>query len=154
MTKLEVLKRCPFVRELDEEQLKELAKICHEEAYEVGESLAKQGRTQEKLFLIEDGLVGIYLEVGPMTQRLLQSASNFEVIAWSSMLPPYRAATTAKAIETTKVLAFNGKELIDLCERNPVIGLKVHRGLASLIAGRLRNAFTQLMGVTSMDYES
>ena len=154
MTKLEVLKKCPFVRELDEEQLKILANMCVEEVYEVGDDLVKQGRTQEKLLLIEEGLVGIYLEVGPMVQRLLQSASNFEVVGWSSMLPPYRAATTVKAMETTKVLAFNGRELIELSERNPVIGMKVHRGLASLMAGRLRNAFTQLMGVTCMDYES
>jgi len=154
MTKLEVMKKCPFVRELDDEQLKMLADMGVPEVYEVGENLAKQGRTQEKLFVIEDGLVGIYLEVGPMSQRLLQSASNFEVVAWSSMLPPYRSAATAKAIETTRALAFDAKQLIELCEQNPVIGLKVHRGLASLMAVRLRNAFTQLMGVTGMDYES
>jgi len=151
MTKLEVLKRCPFVRDLDNEQLKMMAAILSQELYEVGESLVKQGRTLEKLFLIEDGLVGIYLEVGPMTQRLLQSASNFEVVGWSSMLPPYRAATTVKAIETTRVLVFNSKELLSLCEENPVIGLHVHRGLASMIAVRLRNAFTQLMGVTDTE---
>ena len=154
MAKLEVLSRCPFVRELDEQQLKILADICVQEIYEVGEILCKQGRTQEKIFLIEDGLLGIYLEVGPMTGRLLQSASNFEVVGWSAMLPPYRAALTVKAIEATKVLAFSGKELIDLCEKNPVIGLKINRGLASLIAIRLRNAFIQMMGVTGEDYES
>lgn len=151
MTKLEVLKRCPFVRDMDNAQLEMMSKIASQEIYEVGESLVKQGRTADKLFLIEDGLVGIYLEVGPMTQRLLQSASNFEVVGWSSMLPPYRAASTVKAIETTKVLAFNAKELIDLCEEDTAIGLHVHRGLASMIAVRLRNAFTQLMGVTSTD---
>ncbi len=151
MTKLEVLKRTPFVRELDDEQLKVIADMCHEEVYEVGECLAKQGRSSESLYLIEDGLVGIYLEVGPMTQRMLQAASNYEVVAWTAMLPPYRARATAKAIETTKVLSFNGKELVELCEKNPVIGNKVHRGLASLIAVRLQNAFAQLMGVTAQD---
>ena len=151
MNKLEVLKRCPFVRELDNEQLKLMVQITSQEVYEAGDSLVKQGRTLEKLFLIEEGLVGIYLEVGPMTQRLLQSASNFEIVGWSSMLPPYRAATSVKAMETTKVIVFNAKELIDLCEENPAIGLKVHRGLASVVALRLRNAFTQLMGVTDTD---
>jgi len=148
MTKLEVLKRCPFVRELNDEQLKILADMCYLEVFETGECLTRQGRTQEKIYLIEDGLVGIYLELGPMNQRQLQSASNFEVVGWSAMLPPYRASATCKAIETSKVLAFNGKELVSLCERHPDIGCKVHRGLASLIAVRLHHAFTQLMGVT------
>lgn len=151
MTKLEVLKRCPFVRELDDEQLSKMAEMCHSEVFEVGESICKQGRIQEKIYLIEEGLVGVYLELGPMSERQLQAASNFEVIAWSAMLPPYRCSATVKAIEKTKVLAFSGKELIDLCETYPKIGCKVHRGLASTIATRLHHAFTQLMGVTAQD---
>ena len=65
------------------------------------------------------------------------------------MIPPYRAQTTVKAIETTNVLTFNGKDLIDLCEANPKIGCKVQRALAVMIAARLEDAFIQLMGVTS-----
>ena len=151
MIKFEVLKRCPFVRELDDEQLKIMADMASTEVFEVGESLCKQGRTLEKIYLIEDGLVGLYLEMGPMTHRQLQSASNFEVVGWSAMLPPYRSHTTVKAIETTKVLTFDGKELAKLCETYPMIGYKVHRGLASVIAVRLHHAFNQLMGVTAQD---
>ena len=151
MTKLEVLKRCPFVRELDDEQLNKMAEICHSEVFEAGESICKQGRTEEKIYLIENGLVGIYLELGPMNRRQLQAASNFEVVGWSAMLPPYRCSATVTAIETTKVLAFNGKELLNLCDTYPEIGYKVNRGLASLIAVRLHHAFAQLMGVTVQD---
>ena len=153
MEKIEVLKRCPFVRELTDDQLKIMADMCQKETFEVGELLTKQGRTAEKIYLIEEGLVGIYLQLGPMSERLLQSASNFEVVSWASMLPPYRARATAKAIETTKVLSFNAKDLVELCDKNPEIGNKVHRGLASLIALRLYHAFNQLMGVTSQDAE-
>lgn len=151
MAKFDVLKRCSMVRDLSDEQLKIIAKLAKEETYEVGELLIKQGRTVEKLFLIEDGLVGIYLELGPMTHRLLQTASEFEVVGWTSMLPPYRARATAKAIETTKALAFSAKGLIALCEKNPEIGNEIYRGLATLIALRLGSAFIQLMGVTSQD---
>jgi CRP-like cAMP-binding protein len=151
MAKFDVLKRCSMVRDLSDEQLKIIAKLAKEETYEVGELLIRQGRTVEKLFLIEDGLVGIYLELGPITHRLLQTASEFEVVGWTSMLPPYRARATAKAIETTKALAFSAKGLIALCEKNPEIGNEIYRGLATLIALRLGSAFIQLMGVTSQD---
>ena len=151
MTKLEVLKKCPFVRELDDDQLKIIAEMGSTEEFEVGESLCKQGRIQEKLYLIEDGLVGLYLEVGPMARRQLQAASNFEIIAWSALMPPYRSHTTVKALETTRVLAFTGKELAELCKTHPMIGCKVHRGIASVIADRLEHAFTQLMGVTAQE---
>ena len=151
MTKIEVLKRTPFVRELDDEQLNIIAEMCHYETFEAGEVMCRQGRTLENLYLIEDGLVGIYLELGPMNQRQLQSASSFEVVGWEGMLPPYRSTSAAIAIETTKVLVFDGQELVNLCQTNPVIGCKVHRGLASVIAVRLKNAFAQLVGVTAQD---
>ena len=145
------MKRCPFVCELDDEQLSRMAEICDNEVFEVGESLCRQGRTQDKICLIEDGLVGIYLELGPMNQRQLQSASNFEVVGWSALLPPYRCSTSVKAIETTRVLTFGGKKLLALCDKHPEIGYKVNRGLASVIAVRLHHAFTQLMGVTAQE---
>jgi CRP/FNR family cyclic AMP-dependent transcriptional regulator len=151
MAKFDVLKRCSMVRHLSDERLKTIAKLAKEETYEVGELLVKQGRTAEKLFLIEDGLVGIYLELGPITHRMLQAASEFEVIGWTSMLPPYRARATAKAIETTSALAFRAKDLIALSEKDPGIGTEIYRGLATLIAMRLNSAFIQLMGVTSQD---
>ncbi len=151
MNKVGVLKESPISRELDDEQIKIIAAIGSEEVFEVGENLAKQGRVLEKLYLIVDGLVGLYLELGPMTHRQLQAASNFEVICWSAMLPPHRSSVTVKAIETTKVLAFNGKELSKVCETYPMIGYKLHRILASVIAERLGHAFTQLIGITAQD---
>ena len=151
MDKMEVLKRCPIFRELDEEQLKIVSEMATTEVYEVGESLGRQGRSQEKAFIVEDGLVGIYLELGPMMHRQIQAASNFELVCWSAMLPPYRMYSTVKAIETTKVMAFNGRELAQLCQTQPQIGCKMHRGVAQTVANRLHSAYTQLMGVTAQE---
>jgi CRP/FNR family cyclic AMP-dependent transcriptional regulator len=151
MKKIELLKRCPMFRDLDEEQLELIASMATNEVYEVGESLGRQGRTQEKVFIIEDGLVGIYLELGPMMHRQIQAASNFEMVCWSAMLAPYRMYSTVRAIETTKVLAFKGLELAQLCQTRPPIGCKINRSVAQTIATRLHSAYTQLMGVAAQD---
>ncbi len=151
MTKLDVLKKCSFTSELSNEQLNTLAGMCVEETFGVGECLCKQGRPQEKMYVIEDGLVGIYLELGPMYKRQLQAASNCEVVGWAAMVPPYQSTATVMAIENTKVLAFNAKKLLDLCFTNPEMGCKLGRGLACVVALRLHSAYTQLMGVTSQD---
>jgi len=151
MEKIELLKQCLMFRGLDEEQLELIAGMATSEVYEVGENLGKQGRTQEKVFIVENGLVGIYLELGPMMHRQIQAASNFELVCWSAILPPYRLYSTVRAIETTKVLAFNGPEIAQLCQTHPLIGCKIHQGVAQTIANRLNSAYTQLMGVTAQD---
>ena len=151
MGKLDVLKKCSLICELNGEQLNEMVEMCLEETFEVGEYLCRQGRPQEKVYVIADGLVGIYLELGPMYKRQLQAASNCEVVGWSAMVPPYRSTATVIAIEKTRVLAFDGRGLLDLCFTNPEMGCKLGRGLACVVALRLHSAYTQLMGVTSQD---
>ena len=151
MEKIDVLKRTPYIRELEDEHLKILATMCRSRTFQAGERLVRQGKTQEHIYVIEDGLVGIYLELAPTVRRQIQAAANFEVVGFSAMLPPYRARSTAIAIETTRALAFNGKELAGLCASNPKMGCLIHRGLASLIALRLQYAYTQLIGVASQD---
>jgi len=152
MNKLDLLKRCEYFRQLSEQELQQLAEMTHEEAYDVGECLGKQGRLEEKLFLIEDGLVGLYLELGPMSERLIQSASSYELVGLGAVLQNHRYTVTMKAIETTKALVFNGKELVGLCDTNPSISCKIYRAIAGAIATRLKSAYTQLMGMTMHEY--
>ena len=151
MAKFDILKKCALACELDDEQINTLAELCTEETFEIGEHLGKQGRPLEKIYVIADGLVGIYLELGPMYKRQLQAASYCEVVCWEAMIPPYRSTSTGTAIETTKVLTFTGQELLNLCLRSPGLGCKLGRGLASVVQSRLYSAYTQLMGVTSQD---
>jgi len=149
LDKLEVLRKCDMFRALDEKQLKVVEKMCTTEVLEPGAIVCKQEVVGGKLYVIEEGLVGIILEVGPLSQRQVQSASNFEVFGWSSMIEPFTCTATVKAIEKTKVLAFEGQEVHGLCVSNPAIGCRVHSGLARVIAERLRHAYNQLLGVTS-----
>jgi len=151
MTKMETLKKCSLTSELSDEHLNKIADMCVEETFEIGEHLGRQGRLLEKVYIIEDGLVGIYLELGPMSKRQLQAASNFEVICWEAMISPYRSTSTGIAIETTRVLTFSGEELLNLCFTNPGIGCRLGRGLASVVQSRLNSAYSQLMGVTAQE---
>ena len=151
MDKLEVLRRSDLFHELNDEQLSLVEKICICEVFEPGAIFHKQHQILDKLYVIEEGLVGIILEPGPLSQRQLQAACNFETFGWSALIPPHRSTATVKAIERTRVLAFNGQELADLCSTNCKVGCILYRAIARVIADRLHSAFTQLLGVTSQD---
>jgi CRP-like cAMP-binding protein len=151
MDKLEVLRKSDVFHYLEDDELKEVAKMCTPEVFEAGEIMCRQDQENEKLYVIEDGLVSVLLELGPTDRRQIQAASNFECFGWSASIPPFRCVCTVKAIEKTKVLAFKGKELRNLIYSNPKLCAAVAGGVAYVISQRLRAAFTQLMGVAYQD---
>ncbi len=67
------------------------------------------------------------------------------------MIQPYLCTATVKALEKTKVIAIGGRELAALCLAQPEIGCKIFRAIARMVAKRLHEAYTQLLGVTSQD---
>jgi len=151
LEKLEVLKKSELFNRLDDEQLSEVAKMCTPEEFEAGEIIYKQDKLVDKIYVIEEGLVAIILEVGPMAQRQVQAAANFEVVGWSAVIEPHISTATIKALEKTRVLAFKGQDIGDLCFNRPEIGCRVSRGVARVIAKRLREAYQQCLGVTYQD---
>jgi len=150
MKKFDVLRKCEVFRTLDDKQLREVEKMCDYEELEAGTIICKQGHKEEKLYIIEHGAVGIILEVGPLAQRQVQAVTDYEVFGWSAMLDPYICTATVKALENTKVLAFDGQELSGLCVTKPEIGCRISRGIARVVASRLRQAYAQLLGVTAL----
>lgn len=151
MDKLEVLRRSDIFHYLDDEDLKTVAEMCTTEVFEAGTIICRQDEEHGKLYVIEDGLVSIMLELGPTDKRQIQAASNYECIGWSASIPPFRTTCAAKALEKTKVLVFHGKELRNLVYTNPKLCAEIAGGVAYVISQRLRTAFTQLMGVTYQD---
>jgi CRP-like cAMP-binding protein len=151
MDKLEVLKRSDIFRYLDEVDLKVVEKMATGEVFEPGEIIFRQDKHAEKIYIIEDGLVSILLEMGPTDKRQIQSASNFECFGWAATIPPFRRLCMAKAVERTKVLAFDGMELRNLIDTNPKLCAEIAGGVAYVISQRLKSAFGQLMGCTYQD---
>jgi CRP-like cAMP-binding protein len=153
MNKIEVLKRSDLFHELDDEQLGLVAEMGSHQVFNAGTVTNRQGFPAEKIHVVEEGLVGIVLEVGLMAQRQVQAASNFDSFGWSAMIPPYACSATVKALEKTKVISFNGRELFGFCTTHPEAGFKIMQGLARVIAERLRQAYIQLLGVTDSDQD-
>jgi CRP-like cAMP-binding protein len=151
MDKLEVLRRSDVFHYLDDEDLKTVAEMCATEVFEAGKTILRQDKDNDKLYVIEDGLVSVLLELGPTDKRQIQSAANYECFGWSASIPPYRCVCTVKSLEKTKVLVFNGKELRNLVYTNPKLCAEIAGGVAYVISQRLRAAFSQLMGVAYQD---
>ena len=151
MDRIEVLRRSDVFHYLEENELREVAKMCVPKAFEAGTIICKQDKEAENIYVIEDGLVSIILELGPTDKRQIQAASNFECVGWSATIPPFHSTATVKALEKTKTIAFNGRELRNLIYTNPKLCAEIAGGVAYVISQRLKAAFTQCLGVTYQD---
>lgn len=151
MDKLEVVRKSDLFGDLSTDQIRVIQKMSTEEIFETGHIICKQGGRLDRIYIIANGLVGIVREVGPLYERQVQSASSFDSVGWSGLIEPHTCTATIKALKKTTVLAFSAKKLRDLFVTNPEIGCRVYKAVASVIASRLTNAFTQLLGVTAQD---
>lgn len=148
MNRIEVLKRSDLFRELDDEHIALVGEMGTDQVFDSGAIIYKQGSTADLIYVIEEGLVGIILEVGPLAQRQVQAAVNFESFGWSAMIPPYTRTATVRALEQTNVIVFDGRELTDFCTTHGEEGFKIMQAVARVISERLRQAYVQLLGVT------
>ncbi|MFH1032697.1 MAG: cyclic nucleotide-binding domain-containing protein [Chloroflexota bacterium] len=151
MERLELLRKCDVFRELNDAQLQTIWKIATTKTLSPGATLCKQDDIGENFYVVADGLVAIILELGPLSQRQVQVASNCDAVNWSALIEPYKCTATAKALEKTKVLALNSQDLNEIFTKFPEIESKIFKGVARLVATRLRNAYAQLVGVVSPD---
>ncbi len=151
MEKLEVLKRSDLFRELDDKQLAVVVEMSVTEVYEPGTVIHRQNTMLSKLYVIEEGLVGIILEPGQLSSRQIQAACNFETFGWEAVIAPYLATATAQALEKTKTLAFKGSDLLELCDTQPKLGCPICRAVTRVVAERLYAAYMQCLGVTAQD---
>ena len=151
MEAIEILRKSDIFHYLEEDELKLAAEMCTPRVFEPGTVICRQDAEAENIYVIEEGLVSIILELGPTDKRQIQTAANFECFGWSATIPPFRSSSTAKAVERTKVLAFKGMELRNLISSNPKLCAEIAGGVAYVISQRLRAAFSQLMGVSYQD---
>ena len=151
METVETMKKSDVFKHLGEEDLAELVKMVRYEEFEAGTTIFRQDTASTDMYIIEDGLVSIMLELGPTDRRQIQAVSDFGCFSWTAAIPPYHHVCTAKALEKTRVLAIDGRALRELIDTNPRLCAEVIAGMAYVMSQKLRMAFTQLMGVSYQD---
>ena len=151
MDKLAVLKKSELFSSLDDKELRMVETMTEPLQVAVGVPVCKQGKREDKIYIVEDGSMAIVLEVGPLSHRQVQAACTFETFGWSAMVEPYICTASVTANVTSRLLALKADSLREFCQSQPDIGCKIYQAIARIVAKRLREAYVQLLGVTEED---
>jgi len=81
---------------------------------------------------------------GPITVETLEDG---DIVGWSWLFPPYRWRFDARAVETTRAIALNGKCLRTKSEQDHDLGYELLKRFARIVEERLQATRLQLLDV-------
>ena len=140
MELIELLRNVEMFEGLTDKQLKKIAGIFEERVLHQDEVLFLQGEKADCLYLIKSGfvelIVGASTSSGERVIRILGQGQSVGEMTWVDH--GRRSATARSATEGTTTVSVSFEALDELCERNPRIGYRVSRNIASDLSFRLR----------------
>lgn len=133
------------LRALSAPQLARLLGHARELRVARGDVLFHQGDAAETFYVVREGgvQVGVPAINGPALEVQILGAG--EVLGWSWLIAPFKWSFDGTALEDSALLAFDGKALLQECEKDPALGYAVMKIFAALMSQRLQAARLKMM---------
>lgn len=134
-----------FFAGLDDKYIDILAGAASHRQYDRDRSLFSYGNRADRFYLIASGRITVEVAAitGPPLE--LQNLGPGEILGWSWLIPPYRWHFQARALEAVDVIEFDGKKILEECERDPKFGYALFKRFSGLMSERLRFAREKMM---------
>jgi len=134
-----------FFSGLDDGFINFLANSATEIQLKKGHILFQQGKPADKFYLLRSGLVSVQIPalMGPTLE--IQSLTSNQLLGWSWLIPPYRWAFQARALEDSDLLEFDGSAILAHCEEDSKFGYELAKRFAALMSERLDAARQKMM---------
>jgi CRP/FNR family cyclic AMP-dependent transcriptional regulator len=148
MITIDSLKRVEILIGLTEEQLAQVAKICHIKTFHAGEVIVREREPSSEIYVIHSGTAEVDLSGGRITAETLAAPGPHSLISigqgqifgeMALIDMGLRSATVRCTSDDTKMLMIRRDDFIRLCEQDTDIGYKVMRNLAADLSFKLRH---------------
>jgi signal transduction histidine kinase len=149
MITIQTLSKFSIFEHLTDDELERIAALCREEVYEAGATIHEEGSAAEYLYVVQDGKVVLEMELelqpyASPRRTTIEVVTKGEAFGWSSLVEPHIRTLSAKCMERTRLIILKGSELLDLFDSEPHIGYRITRGIAEMVASRLRDTRQKL----------
>jgi signal transduction histidine kinase len=150
---LQVLRKSSLFQGAEEEELSRIAGFSHEERFEPGEVIVAEGEVAEKVYIVEEGEVGLEasLSARPGSERrgTIGLVVQGEAFGWSAILEG-RLTMTARAISAVRAIVIDSHALNALLVTDTRLCSTVMRGIVEIVSLRLTNTITMLAHILSV----
>ena len=134
------LKQFNLFAGLDESELGQIARLCARRTYECGAEIFSPGVPAGDIFMLEGKNDAVQIEMavfegGPKT--VIHTLQKGEVFGWAALVPPHQRTATARSVDKVTLICLNGKDLIELMDKNDHLGYMVMKNLSGILSNRL-----------------
>ena len=143
----ELLDHAPALRPLSAEHRETIAGCAVNRAFESGELLIEEGAPADTFFVIRRGTVAIETFVPQRGGVTIETVHDGELVGWSWLMPPYRAAFDVRAVEQTHAVAFDAACLRGKFGADPALGYDLLQLFTAVIVERLQSTRLRLLDV-------
>jgi CRP-like cAMP-binding protein len=141
----ELLHEYPFLHEVPEPWLENLARLGKRVTYPAGQRIFAEGDPAEHFWLITQGYVNLDLHAPGRGEVLIETLPPGSVMGWSWLFPPYRWHFGAIAARTAHTIQFQGADVTRLCHDDPVLGMDLMQRMAGVVVDRLQATRLRLL---------
>ena len=134
----EVLAQLAVFENLDREEIEVLAVGAGERTFAPGEQLYSEGDAPGGMFVVLDGAVELIAAFAGGVERVFGTVRSGQVLGLLSVIDDGARPATARALETTRVLAMDRATIADLRDKAPMAWAKIISKLGNQLAAQTR----------------
>ncbi len=135
MVTVDALRNTELFQDLSDETLRAITDLATVASYEDGDSVYELGDDADDLYLVDSGRVRFSLGVGNRPDASGSVMTAGIIFGWAALLEAQpRRLATATCLEPSRLLAINGRALLQIFDRDTAAGYSVMRRLAAMIA--------------------
>lgn len=135
----------PFFDDMPAAAREVLAGCAVNQRAEAGAYIFREGGPADNFYLIRSGAVAIELHVPGREPMVLQTLRDGDVLGYSWLVPPYRWAFDARAVQLTRLVSLDARCLRGKCDADPALGYELLKRFIPVSAERLAAARLQLI---------
>ena len=151
---LEGLKNSKLVVEMTDDQRAALAAAMTLRELAAGEVLVREGDTDDHLYVIASGVLGIIKAAGTENEMTINTVKPGDVVGELSFLDGATRYASLVAMSNSRVLGLSRGDLEGLLDRNPQLVYRVMRAIVRVVHDIQRRLSMQTVELTNYLYKT
>ena len=137
----------PFFSRMDKHFLDIVVGCAKNVRFEAGQYLFHEGEGADQFYLVRHGRLALQINSPGRGALTFQTLGEGEIVGISWLIPPYRWAYDAKALELTRAIAMDAACLRGKCEADHDLGYDMMKRFMPVLIQRLQAMRMQILDV-------